>query len=189
MDIFTNVRIGEGVENIGANAFYGCTNLTDITISDSVTVTGYSALAQTGIETLTLPRHLAEIDTNAFYDCKALTSIRIPDSVKVIAQCAFKDCENLAEVHLPENLTEIGANAFRLCRSLKRVEIPDSVTKIRARAFSACDNLEEVTLPENITELGESVFNIRNDYYDLKNVYRKMLMKRGITGKKQKIRK
>jgi hypothetical protein len=75
--------IEDGVTSIGYNAFYGCTNLTDVTIADSVT----------------------NIDSNAFFNCTSLASITIPDSVTNIGDFAFYDCESLTSITIPNNVT------------------------------------------------------------------------------------
>lgn len=66
------VFIEEGVTSIGAYAFYGYENLTDITIPDSV----------------------ISIGKNAFYHCKSLTGITLPDSITSIGEFAFAGCKN-----------------------------------------------------------------------------------------------
>lgn len=96
------------VTTIGSLAFYGCNNLTSVTISNSVT----------------------KIDDNAFEGCSELTSITIPDSVLSINCGAFEYCSNLSSIIIPNSVTSIGIFAFNGCSSLKNIIIPDNVTNI-----------------------------------------------------------
>ena len=56
----------KGITEIGSYAFYGCENLTKVTIADSVTVVGDSAFADcTSLATVTVPEG-ATVHANAF---------------------------------------------------------------------------------------------------------------------------
>jgi hypothetical protein len=59
----------------------------------------------------------------------------VPDGVTAIAECAFRNQENLHEVIIPDSVTEIGDMAFSSCRSLENVTIPDSVTSLGKDIF------------------------------------------------------
>lgn len=65
-----------GVQNIASDAFYGCENLTSITISPGVTTIG----------------------EYAFDDCRNLATITIPSSVSEIGVYAFNMCLNLGTI-------------------------------------------------------------------------------------------
>ena len=65
------------VTSIGGSAFDGCSDLTSVTIPNSVT----------------------GIALNAFLDCKGLTSVTIPSSVKSIGSSAFGRCTNLNNIY------------------------------------------------------------------------------------------
>ncbi|MEG1710884.1 MAG: leucine-rich repeat domain-containing protein, partial [Clostridia bacterium] len=58
------------VTSIGNRAFYGCANLT----------------------TITLPRSVTSIGNEAFRDCISLSSITLPSSVTSIGEETFRDC-------------------------------------------------------------------------------------------------
>ena len=81
---------GKKVTQIGDNAFSDCTELTSVTIPDSIT----------------------KIDDRAFYDCTSLETIAIPTSVTEIGFWAFIDCTSLKEVTIPASVTNIGEEAF-----------------------------------------------------------------------------
>lgn len=87
------------VTAIGKRAFMECSNLTSITISDSVT----------------------EIGDSAFDCCRGLTSVTLSNSLNKIGDYAFYGCRSLTSITLPNSLTKIDDNAFGYCLSLTRV--------------------------------------------------------------------
>lgn len=87
---------GLPVTIIGNNAFDTCTNLTSITIPDSVTSIGnYAFNGCIGITHMTVPNNMMSIGERAFDGCDNLKSIIIPDSVTSIGKYAFYDCYSL----------------------------------------------------------------------------------------------
>ena len=132
----TSVTIPDSVTSIGEYAFYNCSSLTGITIPDSVT----------------------SIGEYAFYNCSSLTGITIPDSVTSIGGCAFYNCSNLAGITIPDCVTSIGYDAFYNCSSLTSVTIGNSVTRIGGYAFYNCSNLASITIPDSVTDIGEYAF-------------------------------
>ena len=82
--------------NIHYGSFYNCSNLTSVTIGNSVTSIG-------------------EV---AFCFCSSLTSVTIPDSVTSIGNWAFSGCTGLTSVTIPDSVTSIGNYAFYECTGL-----------------------------------------------------------------------
>ena len=65
-----------GGNSIPASAFSGCTRLTTVTISSSVTSIGQSAFSGcTGLTSVTIPSSVTSIGQNAFSGCTGLTSV------------------------------------------------------------------------------------------------------------------
>ena len=145
--------------SIGEEAFYGCWDLTRLTIPGSVTSIDKDAFCFcSSLTSVTIPDSVTSIGDSAFYGCESLTSVTIPDSVTSIGSCAFYGCASLTSVTIPDSVTSIGGSAFYGCTSLTSVTIPDSVTSIGAYAFYGCESLTSVAIPGSVTSIGWSAF-------------------------------
>ncbi len=99
MDGITSLVVEPGVTRIGEDAFYGCGNLTGVS----------------------LPEGLAEIGSCAFCTCHGLTEVALPDGMETIEPSVFASCSGLATVKIPGTVTKIGGSAFYNCSSLRLV--------------------------------------------------------------------
>ena len=163
----------KGYSTIGSNAFYQCSQLTDVSIG----------------------KGLVSIGENAFYGCGNLQSIKIPDTLTSIGEEAFEYCYSLrivdisdlsawckiefsnpdanplnngsdlylngkkvTELTIPSDITEIHDYTFYNCLSLTSVTIPYGVTSIGKGAFSDCSRLTSITIPNSVTEIKSYAF-------------------------------
>ena len=150
------------VTAIGNEAFYGCTELTEITIPEGITSIGESAFQNcSSLVRISLPNSLESIGAYAFAGCEALLQISIPDSVTAIPAYAFQDCLALESILFAENgsLETIGNYAFWNCIKLANVSIPASVVSIGENVFNG--GLLSITFAENskLTTIGNFAFN------------------------------
>ena len=86
----TACSISTGTETIADNAFVLCSELTSITVPESI----------------------KSISAYTFYSCTSLESISLPNSITSIGFGAFFNCSGLKQVIIPSSVTEIGRDAF-----------------------------------------------------------------------------
>ena len=88
------------VTNIGYAAFYGCSDLTAVTIPSTVTsVTTSSFRGCTSLGVLNITDGLKKIESNAFLGCSRLNYIIIPSSMTSIGTSAFSGCSGFTSIY------------------------------------------------------------------------------------------
>ena len=81
---------GKAVTQIADRAFYRLSNLTTITVPDSV----------------------ISIGEYAFYECNFLSDVTLPNSLQSIKKYAFSRCTSITKITIPSSTTYIGEYAF-----------------------------------------------------------------------------
>lgn len=133
-DTIRSVVIQSGITNILEKSFKNCSNLSVVTIGNSVVYVG----------------------ENAFQSCKKISSLVLPDSVTSIYDCAFMGCDNLTSITLSNKLSMIGSQAFYGCESLEEIIMPETVSAIHAYAFFGCSALKTITIPASVKYIGSA---------------------------------
>ena len=172
-------------ERIPESAFYNCTGLTDIILSDKVKEIGELAFYNTPMYNnsanwyngvLYYDRYLIVanesisgsyeirsgteiIAEKAFYEFTGITNITFPESVAAISGYAFYGCTGLTGIALGSNLNRIGDYAFYGCSSMTGLSLGNCLNSIGAYAFGNCSGLTSVSVPDSVTSVGEAVFS------------------------------
>ena len=130
-------KIKEGTIGLSDNVFENCTNLSTISIPNSVT----------------------SIGDGAFYGCSSLTSITIPNSVVCIGDRAFSGCSALTDVYNYASSPQyIQYNTFRTYNTLH-------VKKGCKEAFERESYWKNFTIVEDI--VGDKIITDVSQYDDI----------------------
>lgn len=141
-DITGTLHVPSIIQEIGRNAFKGCTGLTG----------------------LDLKYGLKTIGDGAFEGCEGLTGdLFIPNSVEYLGGDCFAWCTGFTgTIHFPENenCKNIPGHMFYHSGNFTgNIVIPDNITSIDSNAFHFCDfNNATITLSKNLTFIGHWAF-------------------------------
>jgi len=127
----TKITIADSVESIGSNAFYGCSGLTAINITKNIsTIASDAFIGCTNLETITASNE------NQAYKAIGNCLINIANKELVLG------CKN-SSIPNDESVTAIGTNAF-YGSTITELIIPSNITHIKQNAFVNCNTLETV---------------------------------------------
>ena len=155
----TSVTLPDSVTEISADAFFMCSGLTSINIPDAVNMIGNRAFyGCEGLKSITIPDSVTEVEDTVFYNCSGLESVTISSSATKIGENAFSDCSSLTSVTIPDSVESIENSAFSRCSSLTSVTIPDSVKSIGENAFANCENLKSETISNSLERIQKHAF-------------------------------
>ena len=169
------------VTTIGYKAFFLCSQLTSVTLPDTIRVLGdyafQTAWGTSSITSMNLPEGLEEIGANALYYIPV--DFKLPSTLKRIGNSAFAQ-SGITEVHFGDAIEAVDDRAFNFCKKLVKAEltketqnceglylycdnlaevtIEDGVTYIPENCFFDCFALTSVVLPDSVTEIGKSAF-------------------------------
>ena len=120
------VTIHENVDSIGDNAFFGCSGLTRVNISD-LKAWCHIRFGETyqhqlvSISSVANPLFYAQ---HLFINGNEPTELSIPEGTERIGNGAFAQWKTPVMVHLPQSLHTIDRFAFQGCTSINKVYVP-----------------------------------------------------------------
>jgi len=177
--------IMDGITHIGKYAFDGCTEMTSLTIANTVdTIDDNALVGCTNLKTLVIPDSVTSFwDNNKEYNrngpldgCDSLefneyeNGLYIgnpgnPYNIFVRPKGNPQELKEITTFKLHERTRIILGKAFSGCTNMKTVSIPDSVVCIGYHAFYDCEKLEYTKNGDD--EVLLYLGNERNPYYAL----------------------
>ena len=156
---------------IASRAFANCTDLTRVTIPDSVISIGGSAFyGCSSLSAILIPAGVNNIGSDAFTNCTVLNAINVVTANQVYSSIdgvLFNKSKTELLAYpagkgtiysIPSGTTSIGYDAFDGCKGLTSITIPNSVISIGYSAFEGCSSLTSITIPNSVTSISSEAF-------------------------------
>lgn len=150
--------------------FYGCRNLREFIIPDSVkTIEAYCFGECSLLSEITIPQAVTSIGDYVFSGCAQLADVIIEDRTTALAlgsngtSALFADCP-LDSVYIGGKITynttsNKGYSPFYRNTSLRSVVITDREEQIYDNEFYGCTNLKNVTIGNGVKSIGDFAFS------------------------------
>ena len=155
------------VTGIGQSAFQACTNLTSITIPNSVTsIANYAFYGCAGIKSITIPKNITYIGYQSFYGCKGITAVIW--NAKECASPAYSGagyipfnniCTQIKTFVIGNSVKNIPNSLCAGMTNLTSISIPSSVVSIGSESFNGCSGINSIVIPNNVASLGRGAFS------------------------------
>ena len=157
-----SVVIPDTVKYLYSYVFSGCTNLTNIEISDSLVSMAHGAFINcTSLTTIDISmKSMTYVDHEVFSGCTNLKNVKFGDNIEFIGNKAFYECTSLEETILPNNLQEIGEYAFMNCSSIQKIRIPKTLEKWGLYPFYGAKTVTEIVFEDGLKQIGGTGTNV-----------------------------
>lgn len=155
------VVLEEGIENIsGYQVFAGTDKLKEITLPESLISIGFSAMQNSHIEELRLPKNC--IMAPGFPTMAYLKKFEFAPGSTIKIMPKFNHCTSLETIIGAENITELSSYCFSKCYKLK-FTIPSGVKTIPAYAFGegydgGQSYKNPIYIPSTVTSIDANAF-------------------------------
>ena len=151
----TSVTVPSTIARMDDNAFFECTSLTAVHISDLEAWCNIQFGNEASTDDYSNPIYYAR---HLFLNEEEIVDLIIPESIDTVKARAFVRCNGLQSVTFHDGVKSIGIASFRECDGLTSLQIPNTVEEICAYAFLYCGNLSSVRLSDSIECVGTQAF-------------------------------
>ncbi|MBO7558178.1 MAG: leucine-rich repeat domain-containing protein [Bacteroidaceae bacterium] len=160
------------VTAIGDNAFNYCTNLTSVSLPNTIKTIGKHAFEECKkLKTINIPQSIELMDINAFFKCEGLEVLKA-DNIEswcrmkinqdanplVYAKHLYFGDDEVKELIIPKTVTAVCDRAFHGYKGLTSVFFENTITSIGDYAFFDCTELKQVRMSNSITAIGTCAF-------------------------------
>ena len=162
----TAVAFAETIETMGSEVFCGCSSLADVRLNDGLTNIGGNAFDQCrALEKIDIPATVKTLGIRAFVNCTALKEVDLKEGLITIGAYAFENAP-FESLRLPDSITTMGARAFYNCVNLTKINFPLSWTTTLDQGndtywnendntyqspFQGCTGITSFEIPEGVT--------------------------------------
>lgn len=139
-----------------ANTFVGAKTVKEVILPEGIEKLGYEAFYNSGLQRITIPASVTEIDGAAFRGCADLTEITMAEGQTIYraegAAIIINENDELfwiaPDEPIPASVKVIGTAPYFNDDNFTSVTIPATVERIEGQAFNYCENLTEIHIEE-----------------------------------------
>lgn len=157
-----SVTIPACVTEIDANAFDGCTSLSEVKFEKGSKLKRVNTFAFkdcTSLKSISFPTSLEALGDRVFYGCTSLEEVEYDgDKITSCGLLIFEKCESLKSAVVPSCMTSVSAKEFRDCALLEKITFGNGVATIENNAFYGKKLVGEITFPSSVKKIGEKAF-------------------------------
>lgn len=166
------VSFCNSVTSIGLGAFTGCLNLRSVHLPKDLTVLDSTVFAKTGLEEITIPAAVAEIEAT-FRRCENLRRVIFEKDSQLLTFLGnvFEGCTALEKIDLPKQLQTLSHNDFYGDTALKQIYLPVSLQTIGEDCFAECTALEIVLYGGTPEQWAQIAIDSGNETITENNLY------------------
>lgn len=138
------------ITQIGNRAFYNCSSLTSVCLSNNLETISEECFSYTGLASVVIPEGVKTLSSSVFSYCTSLQSVVLPNTLTNIGGSCFYWCRSLTNIVIPSSVNTINQWAFAYCNKLTGVILNNGLKKIEDSVFRYCDSLESITIPSTV---------------------------------------